>query len=48
MIAVAFHRLYTNLHIEQFRGQNRFTPIELIALIECALHTNTLYTFQRG
>ncbi len=25
MIAVAFHRLYTNLHIEQFCTQNRFT-----------------------
>ena len=48
MIIVAFHRLCTNLHIEQFRTQNRFTSIELIALMECALHTNTLYTIQRG
>ena len=48
MIIVAFHRLCTNLHIEQFRTQNRFTSIELIALMECALHTNMLYTIQRG
>ena len=42
------HHLFTNRHIYQFCTQNRFTSIELIALIECALLTNTLYTFQRG
>ena len=48
MIIVAFHRLCTNLHIEQFRMQNRFTFIWHIALIKCILHSNPLYTFQKG
>lgn len=42
------HHFFTNRHIEQFCMQNRFTFIWYIALIKCILHTNTLYTFQRG
>ena len=42
------HHFFTNRQIHQFCTQNRFTSIWLIALMECALHTNPLYTFQRG
>lgn len=42
------HHFFTNRHIEQFCTRNRFTFIWHIALIKCILHTNTLYTFQRG
>lgn len=42
------HHFFTNRHIEQFCTQNRFTFIWHIALIKCILHTNTLYTIQRG
>ena len=42
------HHFFTNQHIYQFCTQNRFTSILLIALMEFALHTNPLYTSQRG